>query len=309
MIDKVNAFGELLTVDSKEVLMPYFEANPYRATSQGFSSLCMWQGHRYKEMDGYLCIVSRDWFGLGFEGPYIFPPLPLDGKYDVGKLRELILSIRDQIRSEGESFTIFDVPEINVPLFDAALEGIAVAEPDEANWDYIYNRSDLESLAGRKYTKKRNHLNYFLSHWDYTYEEITPAHAEELAVVVDEFMERKTEQEETDYLIQEEGRMIKLLLPSYEKYGLFGGLIRIEGKVRAFTMASRHTQDSVDVSIEKADSSYRGLYQAINKDFVKSLPPEILYINREEDMGLYTLRQTKRAYYPSHMFKVYSYEL
>lgn len=309
MTDKLSRFGELLTVDSKEVLMPFFDANPYRATSQGFASLCMWHGHRYKVIDGYLCIVSRDWFGLGFEGPYIFPPLPLDGKYDAGKLRKVILSIQDQIRNEGEDFTLFDVPEINVPLFNAALEGIAAAEPDEANWDYIYNRSDLENLAGRSYMKKRNHLNYFLAHWTYTYEEITPAHAGELAVAVDEFMERKAERHEIDFLIEEEGRMIKRLLPSYEKYGLFGGLIRIDGKVKAFTMASRHTKDSVDVAIEKADASYRGLYQAINKEFVKSLPPEILYINREEDMGLHTLRHTKQSYHPSHMFKVYSYKL
>ncbi len=309
MINKFNSFGELFTLDSKDMSMPYFRANPNRCTSQGFASLCMWEGNRYKIIDGYLCIVSTGWFGQEYHGPYMFPPLSLDGKYDAVKLRELIFNLKDQTCGEGENFTIFGVPEVHLSLYNEAMEGFAVAIPDENDWDYIYDRTDLENLSGRKYAKKRNHLNYFLSNWDYTYEEITPAHVEELTAVTDEFMKRKAETNENDFLVQQEGRIIKRTLPEYEKYGLFGGLIRIDGKVKAFTMASRHTADSVDVCIEKADPAYRGLYQAINKDFAKTLPPEILYINREEDMGLPTLRQTKQSYFPSRMFKVYIYRL
>ena len=309
MIDKINIFGELITVDCKEILMPYFDANPNRASSQGFSSLCMWPGHHYKIIDNYLCIVGKDWFGQETQGPYMFPPLPIDGIYDVDKLKGLILNIRDQIRDDNEIINIFAVPEVNISIFNQAVEGMASAVEDENNWDYLYNRNDLENLKGRKYAKKRNHLNYFLNNQTYTYQAITPNDIGELIITVDEFLKRKAEQDETDLLVQEECQMIKRILPTYEKFGLFGGLIRIDAKIRAFTMASKHTADTVDVAIEKADPFYRGLYQAINKDFVKSLPSEILYINREEDMGLKTLHQTKRSYHPCCMFKVYSYRI
>jgi hypothetical protein len=60
------------------------------------------------------------------------------------------------------------------------------------------------------------------------------------------------------------------------------------------------------VHVEKADDRIRGLYQAINNEFCKRLPEETVYVNREEDMGLETLRQTKLSYRPHFMNEKFS---
>jgi hypothetical protein len=40
--------------------------------------------------------------------------------------------------------------------------GIEITE-DRDNFDYLYNRKDLAELTGKKYHKKKNHVNNFLS--------------------------------------------------------------------------------------------------------------------------------------------------
>ena len=44
-------------------------------------------------------------------------------------------------------------------------------------------------------------------------------------------------------------------------------------------------------------------------EFCKHLPYEVVYVNREEDMGLENLRKAKESYKPHHMAEKYSARL
>ena len=70
--------------------------------------------------------------------------------------------------------------------------------------------------------------------------------------------------------------------------------------------AQTHSKETVIVHVEKADDRIRGLYQAINNEFCKRLPAETIYVNREEDMGMENLRQTKMSYKPFKMAEKYT---
>ena len=52
------------------------------------------------------------------------------------------------------------------------------------------------------------------------------------------------------------------------------------------------------VQIEKADSNIPGAYQMINQQFVQHNCTDVMYVNREEDLGLEGLRKAKKSYYP-----------
>ena len=52
------------------------------------------------------------------------------------------------------------------------------------------------------------------------------------------------------------------------------------------------------IHIEKANPDIRGLYQAINNEFIRHEFSEVEFINREEDMGLPGLRQAKESWQP-----------
>ena len=49
-----------------------------------------------------------------------------------------------------------------------------------------------------------------------------------------------------------------------------GGLIRLDGQVKAFTFGEKVSEHTAVVHVEKADPNVRGLFTAINKDFVQN---------------------------------------
>jgi len=63
---------------------------------------------------------------------------------------------------------------------------------------------------------------------------------------------------------------------------------------------------SFAVHFEKAIDKYKGVYQYINQEFAKTLPANIIYINREQDLGNEGLRQAKMTYRPAGFVKLFS---
>lgn len=50
----------------------------------------------------------------------------------------------------------------------------------------------------------------------------------------------------------------------------------------------------------------RGLYTAITKEFAAHAWDDVIYLNREEDMGIPGLRNAKEALHPEFMVKKYN---
>ena len=78
-------------------------------------------------------------------------------------------------------------------------------------------------------------------------------------------------------------------------------VIDAEGKVVAFTLGERLTEDTFDVHFEKAYADLQGAYAMINREFVRRELSDYTYINREEDMGIPGLRQAKLSYQPDSL--------
>lgn len=110
---------------------------------------------------------------------------------------------------------------------------------------------------------------------------------------------REGEEEAEDIFNEKKG--ILLAFRHFDELGLEGGVLRVDGKVVAFTMANRLTADTFDVHFEKAFGEMQGDYAVINREFARQIRrqhPEVKYLNREDDMGLEGLRKAKLSYYP-----------
>ena len=187
--------------------------------------------------------------------------------------------------------------------------------------DYLYDAEALRTLAGRKYTKKRNHINKFLKAYEgrWEYRTLTYADHEEVLAFLKKWMEAKLAVGEEGG-IDENGEAFD---PEEELRGEFlgiqdilnhenlfnhirAGAIYLDGELKAFSMGDYNEKEKVAIiSIEKADPEIPGLYQMINQQFARHAYPDALLINREDDVGIEGLRKSKMSYYPVDFEKKY----
>ena len=169
---------------------------------------------------------------------------------------------------------------------------------DRDNFDYLYLRDDLAELPGRKFHKKRNHVNAFINNYEYDERTLTKAHVDDALTVLEKWQE--TQEDRADYDAAREA------LASFVELGLKGYMVYVDGRPAAYTLGEALMKGrSFVVHFEKALGEYRGIYQFINKAFAAILPRHYRWINREQDLGNEGLRQSKMTYRPSGFVKKY----
>lgn len=175
------------------------------------------------------------------------------------------------------------------------------------NFDYVYLAQDLINLSGRKFHGKKNHLNAFQKEYPNAQyvpitKEIIPKCREELNIWA---KVHKRENPDDPFICYEQAA-IHEIFDHFDRFNLKGGAILIDGKVVAFTFGEKLNSDTAVIHVEKADSSIRGIYAAINQKFVETEWADMIYINREEDMGIEGLRKAKESYRPVKMIEKFN---
>jgi hypothetical protein len=169
--------------------------------------------------------------------------------------------------------------------------GIAFTE-DRDNFDYLYLRSDLAELPGKKFHKKRNLVSQF--HNNYTDWKAEPLTTDLVPVALD-ITEKWRAQKgfEGDFLAAAE---------ALEQFGglfLQGMVFWVEGQPAAWCLGERLARGRMfAIHFEKALEDYKGIYQFVNQHYAASLPAYYTHINREQDLGDEGLRQAKMTYRP-----------
>lgn len=178
---------------------------------------------------------------------------------------------------------------------EAVSSGAFTFLEDEGNADYIYLRERLVSLSGKSLQSKRNHINKFEKLYpNYSYKPITGGDCAECLAVEQEWLRQHGTEEGED----KEQEVIQRLFDHFDELGLSGGVLRVDGRVVAFTLGSPINETTFGVHIEKANRDYDGSYTMINKLFASTIPEQYVYVNREEDLGLEGLRKAKLSYKP-----------
>ena len=170
--------------------------------------------------------------------------------------------------------------------------------------DYIYLRSDLATLKGKKFQSKRNHINKFRNTYpDYKYSPITKDR-------IQECLELEAKWCKANDCDQQEGtgnerRALIYALNHFEELGLTGGILHVNGQIVAFTFGMPINKETFGVHVEKADTTIDGAYTMINYEFANHIPEQYTYINREEDLGIEGLRKAKLSYQPVIILEKY----
>ncbi len=291
----IAVFPDFIDIDLG--MKPYFDGlltlQAPLASEYTFTNIFIWR-HLYRfracSLDGALCIKGVDRSGVEF--------LMIVAK-DTGAYVDTVQRISDRYRRESGTVRLFRVEERFVEPLKRTFPAMTT-EDDRDNSDYVYLSSDLIDLKGRKYDGKRNHIKRFRERYTYDYAPITDALRDECVELTEVWHKTKgSDGIEADITATREA------ITNFGPLGLTGGVIRIDGKVRAFSIAERLNAETAVIHIEKYDPSYEGLAQVMNQQLCSQACSAFKYINREQDMGIQGLRRSKLSYNPAFLLNKY----
>lgn len=96
---------------------------------------------------------------------------------------------------------------------------------------------------------------------------------------------------------------IQTLFKYFNELEIKGGCIYIDGKLEAFSMYSKLSDTTIQMHVEKANRSIRGLYVAILKYTLMHVDEKYIELNREDDLGEPELRKAKTDLKPIRMIE------
>lgn len=269
------------------------------ASDASFANIYLLRNKYSTKISRYKDFIIRKYSGKGARCGYTFPL----GKGDVAKA---LAEIEKDAKECGERLQFAFVTEEQKEVLENAMPAHFCYSSDAGDSDYIYLRSELASLSGKAFHKKKNHFSKFVRTYpDYKYYEIGACNIYDAQKVADAWYYEHLQDEDASQLA--EYKAIKEALENFEELGLIGGIIYVNDSPCAMTIASKINENTVDVHFEKAVGEYalNGGYAAINKLFSEKLDG-VTWLNREEDIGIEGLRKAKLSYRPKIMLKKYS---
>lgn len=254
-----------------------------------FGNLFVWSTPYSTEICHYKDFFICRW-GRGDEKSYSLP-------IGEGDFTDAINQIIDDAKSNGVKARIYGITEGYLPLLQEAFTGRFSYSTSDDYSDYIYHVDKMSSLSGKKLHSKRNHIsNFKKNNPNWQFERITKENMQECIDLHASWIANKDNDDE-DYSFEFEA-----VLKSFENWDeleFVGGLIRVDGKVIAYTFGEGQMNNECFVThFEKAPADVQGAYAIINQEFTKNCLGDYKYVNREEDLGIEGLRKAKLSYYP-----------
>ena len=264
-----------------------------RGCEYSYSNLNLWGRQRVAFQDGFSLLFSQ------FERRSIYP-FPIGS----GDIRPVLDALIEDARERGIICRLTGLSSADAMLLEELYPGQFRFHPDRDYCDYVYAIDDLADMKGRKYQKKRNHLNRFWqAHPHCSATPITPENLPAVEeMVASWYADRQSDDPDNDYHLEKQA--LRRAFRNMEALGLEGLVLEESGNILAMTIGSPLSADTFDIHFEKAMDYADGAYPAIAQAFaahLRSKYPQLRFLNREDDMGIPGLRQSKLSYYPHHL--------
>ena len=279
-------------LEDKDIITSYFEKAPSRSCERTFVNVYLWSRHykvKYAVIEDALIFKSED-RGMAFAYPVGEPE-------HVKKALEFLI---EYCKERECPFILYNVtPEMFAQL-EGWYPGRFTVEYDRDIADYVYESEKLATLAGKKLHGKRNHINKFKSLYpDWTYEELNDDNVEDCFQMALKWRNKNGCEDDPEKNAEMCVTLNSLRL--YKELGLKGGVLKVDGRIIAFTVGEPLCGDTFVVHIEKAFADVEGAYPMINQQFVQHECADYTYVNREEDTGAEGLRKAKLSYRPAFL--------
>lgn len=224
-----------------------------------------------------------------------------------GPLAPAVEAIREFAAARGCPLVLRGLTEKHAAQLEQACPGGFTYSEDEGSADYVYLAEKLATYSGKALHSKKNHCNRFEAENDWDFIPLSRALIPGCLDMLDNWTEENAQR--LDPSIGLEHDAILKAFAAYEKLGFEGGVLRVQGKIVGFSLGEFTSPDCFDVHFEKADSGINGAYPMVCRELTRQLMaahPQLKYMNREEDMGLESLRRSKQSYKPEFMVRKFT---
>ena len=289
-----NIIFQEINLNDKNLIDSYLKQEKFMISDISFGNLFIWRLARKIAF----CIINDC---LIIETTYTNQPPFCFFPIGVGDKKSAIKTLYSYYKQKGQNLILHSIEKHNIDLLKEIFGNEISPILNRDRSDYIYKTNDLIELVGRKYHKKKNHLNRFFEEYKgFTFELIGENNLTELLETWE-----KWNKSSNDKGLQNESKGIIRVFKNYMDLGLLGGLLRYNENIIAFSFGEIISKELCIIHIEKADIQYKGAYQAINQQLLAHCFNNITYVNREEDLGIEGLRKAKMSYNPEIILEKY----
>ncbi|MDX9871513.1 MAG: phosphatidylglycerol lysyltransferase domain-containing protein [Clostridia bacterium] len=282
-------------LSDKQWMDPLYKIADLPGCQHNFTNIYAWSGiyeNQIAQINGYIIVKAGD-----KEAKRYFYPA------GHGDIKPVLDAMLQDAQDCGHEFVLAALSERNRAELDALYPGEFSYEDNPDYYDYVYRLEKLVTLSGQKLQPKRNLINQFKRKYsEWSIEDITEENLDECWVMNKQWC--IIHDCKNDAVLLNERYAVQRCLKNFAGLNLEGALLRVNDRVVAFTLGEILNSDTYVTHVEKAFFDFTGAYQMINREFaviVKARHPQVLYVNREEDMGHDGMRKAKRSYYPERM--------
>ena len=268
-----------------------------RGCEYSFVNQYLWGQQKAALAAGQLVVFAQ----YGRSSVYLYP-------VGQGDKKAALDAILQDAAQRGINCRISGMGEEQKQVLERLYPGQFCFHCDRDRFDYVYLAEELAQLRGRKFQKKRNHLNRFMeNNPTAAFAPITEENLPRAEQLVRSWFDQRLAEDPYADLRMEQIAIFKALR-HWQELPLEGLLLTVEGKDVAMCVGSRVSGEMFDIHFEKALDGIDGAYAAINNAFAKYLLekyPQVQYLNREDDLGIPGLRKAKLSYCPALLIEKY----
>jgi len=270
-----------ITIEDK-ILFDQFHCEEYCGSELLFANVFAWKKTDCLQLSiqpDFLIIKGRDFF---------FPPLC--------KTKESFLKgiswIEQYCLENAFPFRLLGITDLFYSFFGEDYFLLPTPHLDE----YLYLPNDLATYPGKKYHAKRNLCNQFQKNYSYQFVSYKTEHFSPIIDLCNRWEVHKTPTEELDGIID--------ILNNLSASGCFCDVLIVNDIVEGFVIGTVQKKCGI-VLFEKANVELIGIYPMLISLTSQKHFLSMEKINRQEDMGIESLRQAKMRFHPVQFIKKY----
>lgn len=252
-------------------------------SAHAFVSLFLWQGR----MDLSVCLEEDAFFvQFGQRGANAWF-YPCGSQEAQARFLQAGLDCPD--------FSLHYMRQEDVDFVESQFPGRFRFEEARGDWEYICSRQDQEELPGKPFRNLRAKVRKAQKRFDWIVTPMTPDYRTEVEQVVQMW--------QTGRETEGDGDVVMTGMDFFEALGLQGILLSDQEGPKAMAFGSMIAPGVFDLHATKTLVPRIDSY--LKWELYRHLPPEVLWINQEEDLDIPGLRTNKEESVPDHMIPLW----